>query len=553
MRNRIDNWLERRPTKVSRRWMTSLVLLIALSLVLPAAMAVAQQDEPIDITRLGTSNAFVRDGAQSREEVQRFMSENRAEIEALLRQVGWEGNPQDIFDAVENGDFDEAQYPIGTIFAWMAIRKGGVAQATPRIRWAGGDPFEAFEIRVASECANYRFLIPKACGNFSLISEQKIPPPNAPNIRVTQDSRCSGGTATIDVTVNGMVPDDRLELTLTAPDGSTRTLSPSSTGQGQFRAQVDQDQVGSYSVKATVIGACGRTEDTARFSTEACGPTCNLSVSGPGMDEQIKLNESFMTVDMSGSSAGLGNIESASATVTATGPDGTTRTLEALSFSAGNMTAQVPIDAYGTTYNFSGEVRDSRGLTTSCTAQYVSPVKPKRGIWPYFAPEIGLERRWRAGMNGASTLPPIKPGAPAQQASVQEEFVFDRSAVLVGGLGGVMFPVAEEKVALFAQFAGVFNTRDSENSTLYADFGLNYNFDSGVFLGAGAGIWDISHSDTRDGTFFVQGGTDVAQAGNFTVQWFIEGRLFFDMLDMIDNNYAAFTGIRFVLGKESRR
>ena len=102
---RIDNWLNRNTYRVWGMWVPPTGLLIALSLLLPVSLVVAQQDEPIDVTRLGTSNSFVAGGAKSREEVQQFMSKNRKEVEALLLQKDWKGNPQDIFDAVANGDY----------------------------------------------------------------------------------------------------------------------------------------------------------------------------------------------------------------------------------------------------------------------------------------------------------------------------------------------------------------------------------------------------------------------------------------------------------------
>ena len=68
----------------------------------------------------------------------------------------------------------------------------------------------------------------------------------------------------------------------------------------------------------------------------------------------------------------------------------------------------------------------------------------------------------------------------------------------------------------------------------------NLLFESG-FFGGGVGIWDINHSDTRDGTIFIHGGWNL----NPKLQFYLEGRLFMDMLDMIDNNYIYMGGIRY--------
>ena len=60
----------------------------------------------------------------------------------------------------------------------------------------------------------------------------------------------------------------------------------------------------------------------------------------------------------------------------------------------------------------------------------------------------------------------------------------------------------------------------------------------------GVGLWDFNN-DYSDKSIFFHGGLDTPRrfAGS-TVQWFAEGRLFLDMLDMIDNNYLAVTGLR---------
>ena len=140
---------------------------------------------------------------------------------------------------------------------------------------------------------------------------------------------------------------------------------------------------------------------------------------------------------------------------------------------------------------------------------------------PFVAGFTGIERRWRDH---------AKP---------------DLTAALVGGSAGVMFPVAEQ-VGLFGRFGSVANTRESSFSSLFADVGVDVMLGPG-FLGGGVGIWDITHSDWRDGSLFFHGGLDTPfRIANGTPQWFVEGRLFMDMLDMIDNNYSAFTGLRVI-------
>ena len=171
-------------------------------------------------------------------------------------------------------------------------------------------------------------------------------------------------------------------------------------------------------------------------------------------------------------------------------------------------------------HTFTAVAIDARGVrsTNSCEAE-VDWRLPS--LYPFVGVFTGIERRWR----------------------VHDEP--DLTAGLIGGSGGVMFPVAEH-LGLFGRVGGVVNTRESEFSSLFADVGADVLLRKG-FIGGGVGIWDFTHSDWRDGSVFVHGGVDTPwRLGDATVQWFVEGRLFTGMLDMIDNNYSGFTGLRLI-------
>ncbi len=142
--------------------------ILAVGFVLVAANGFAQQYK--DMKVLGTSSAISRPGPQDGDQLKRVFQRNRADYEKVLREANWPGNPEDLFRAVETNQFSEAQYPVGHTFEWMAVRKRGIAVASVPVRWAGTAPFEAFEIRVNSNNREYRFLIPKACGNLALVS-----------------------------------------------------------------------------------------------------------------------------------------------------------------------------------------------------------------------------------------------------------------------------------------------------------------------------------------------------------------------------------------------
>ena len=89
----------------------------------------------------------------------------------------------------------ECDFPVGATLEWMAYRPNiGRGDRTPgminKFRWAGAKPFGAFLFRVTNSRGVYTFVVPKPCGNLSLMNfaearrETPPPPPPPPAPRV---------------------------------------------------------------------------------------------------------------------------------------------------------------------------------------------------------------------------------------------------------------------------------------------------------------------------------------------------------------------------------
>lgn len=90
----------------------------------------------------------------------------------------------------------ECDFPVGATLEWMAYRPNiGRGDRTPgminKFRWAGSKPFGAFLFRVTNTRGVYTFVVPKPCGNISLMNFQEAkretpapppPPPPAPRV-----------------------------------------------------------------------------------------------------------------------------------------------------------------------------------------------------------------------------------------------------------------------------------------------------------------------------------------------------------------------------------
>jgi opacity protein-like surface antigen len=68
----------------------------------------------------------------------------------------------------------------GARFLFMALKRGGAPAVLRNVRWAGRDSFDAWQFKVTAGGYVYSFIVPKVCGNFSLVSRVAAPVPTAP-------------------------------------------------------------------------------------------------------------------------------------------------------------------------------------------------------------------------------------------------------------------------------------------------------------------------------------------------------------------------------------
>jgi hypothetical protein len=118
---------------------------------------------------------------------------------------------------------------------------------------------------------------------------------------------------------------------------------------------------------------------------------------------------------------------------------------------------------------------------------------------------------------------------------------------LLGIKGGVEFPMGERWV--FAPAVGVaFNLEEADRTSLFADAEFNYKLDNGGYIGTGVGLWDFTHSDNTTLNLLFNLGLPLTKYsdGAGKLLFTVEGRLFFDEFDNIDDNYQFWGGIRYV-------
>ncbi len=120
-------------------------------------------------------------------------------------------------------------------------------------------------------------------------------------------------------------------------------------------------------------------------------------------------------------------------------------------------------------------------------------------------------------------------------------------------------PIAGAKVGASKRFAGQWEvggaagvaislvTDDDKvkEHVFFIDAELNrYVAGGNVFVGGGVSLWDLSHSDTLTPAVMVHLGLPIAPHARVPVFFLVEGRVFLDSLDDIDNNYMFWGGVR---------
>lgn len=84
----------------------------------------------------------------------------------------------DVFDPfieqVKQSAFQEKQLAIGERMEWMLFRSQGAIKLVRDLEWAGADPLPAISFTVLSNNKKYEFIMPKKCGNISLVKVEEF-------------------------------------------------------------------------------------------------------------------------------------------------------------------------------------------------------------------------------------------------------------------------------------------------------------------------------------------------------------------------------------------
>jgi hypothetical protein len=486
------------------------ILAPALALGFLAVTAEAQQHRA---TRLGNPATRFAKPMKKPDDLRVMLraEKMKADIAAVLAEVGWAGDAADLDRAAATAEISVVQVAPGTRLPFMASRQKGKPHALKDVLWAGKKPIDAFAFEFSSKCNRYRLVTPKACSNFWIedlgkdTSDPKCAPapPPPPVVSVSgAGEACVTQPVEFAITVKNPPADNDVKLYVNGKEAVSDKLT-----NGSFRFTFTGARTpGTYEVKAVSGGVSGTTSVQVR----ACVPSCGITAH----PLPAKAGKPF-TVDLSGSrvAAGVqGGVKSAKVEVV------DAKGVVVDTFEMAGLSRSDVVIKKGGIHTLRAVVTDeaSQVSTNACTAQVDVKAPPPLYIAGYFGKER-LVHDDEDGVNvGAICAPQM-------------------------GLAVGFQPMIGAKAQFDAQVGVKINFKDNAHTAMFADAAVNYVGGRG-FFGGGLSWWDIGKDSGGIGPL-VQGGFDLDKEAKW--QLVGQARSIFSELDNIDNNYQLWAGIRF--------
>lgn len=166
-----------------RRVVVTFGLCAAMLMTALASPAMAQSGEYRVARRLGGVTTRISPPLADRAALQRLATNPRLarDLRKALADAGLSEIADDVLATMAAADASrvrDVSFPIGGRLEWMSLRRKGAVNLLRLVQWGGAAPFRAFEFTVEGRDRVYTFVVPRACGNLSLVkSEAKAAPP----------------------------------------------------------------------------------------------------------------------------------------------------------------------------------------------------------------------------------------------------------------------------------------------------------------------------------------------------------------------------------------
>ena len=156
-------------------------------------------------------------------------------------------------EQIRSGTFQEKSMAVGDKFMWMLFRSKGKVKVVKDLEWAGKAPLPVYRFVVNKNYKNYEFVMPKPCGNISLVGIEEVIPEAVCSITVTPVKMNINDAVTVDV--SGSQHAESMSVDVFNASGTkvaSKTLTPDSP-----RWQLRLSDPGEYEFKAGAVNSEG--------------------------------------------------------------------------------------------------------------------------------------------------------------------------------------------------------------------------------------------------------------------------------------------------------
>jgi len=439
-----------------------------------------------------------------------------------------------------DGVIVECEFRPGSTLLWMAYRPNAPKRdRTPgrieNVKWAGAKPFKAFLFRVTNDYKIYTFVMPLVCANLSLMSVTEIP---GEPVAVSVDRVCDPKTGNLRATAKASSKDlERVQRITVAINGqragemTASSWSFTSTTAGEYTFDATDAKGRPYAVaqRSIRVEVCPLPPKPAPKTVVA--PTCGVMLTAARVKGGYEIS-----VDATKSSTGASGV-APSVAIELRDDKGASVGQKTLD---GSLTGKIIVKRHGA-YRAMATVTTPQAVevgnfryegTATCDAS-VTIEKPAGPA--FFIDVLGGKERRERPVEGTTTDQSFAQCSPLAgvKFGVGKRFQNDWELAGVGGVA-ISLVTDDHKV---------------KESALFFDLELNKHMSNGVFIGTGLSAWDVTRSDTWTPAWLLHFGIPLAKGEKHTLYFLGEGRLFFDHIDNIQNNYLVWAGFRMRFGK----
>jgi hypothetical protein len=164
------------------------------ALLLPALSAPVAAQEYRIAKRLGGVTTRISPPLADRAALKRLATNPRtaADLRAALAEAGLSEVADDVIATIAASDPSKVRdvtFPVGGRLDWMSTRRAKKVTILRMVQWGGAAPFRGYEFTVEGRDRVYTFLVPRACGNLSLVNSVAKAAPPAPATRAPSVAR----------------------------------------------------------------------------------------------------------------------------------------------------------------------------------------------------------------------------------------------------------------------------------------------------------------------------------------------------------------------------